>query len=140
MVKVLQLVKKAARYFARKNYCQAVVVTQADLRVFQEKPTFSMIMGTLLIILSYVIGLPAVVFLAALAVWMRKPLIGIIGGPLIYAISMVIFIIGIRMAGLKHIKAFFAWITRVVLEKILGDEIKEICAIEETAAAADVKN
>ncbi len=136
----MQLVKKAARYFAQKKYCRTVIATQADLSAFQKKPTFSMIMGTLLIILSYVIGLPAVVFLAALAVWMRKPLIGIIGGPLIYAISMVVFVIGIRMAGLKHIKAFCAWITRAVLEKILGDEIKEICVIEETATAADVKN
>lgn len=85
-----------------------------------------MVIGILMIFLSYVIGLPAVVFMAAVSMWAKKPLIGIIGGPLIYGISTVIFIVGIKMAGVKHIKALFAWMTRVLLEKILGDEINKI--------------
>jgi len=132
----LYIIKKIARYFARKKYCQAVIITQADLTTFQEKPTFPMVMGILMIVFSYIIGLPAVFFLTMLAVWMKKPLIGIIGGPLIYAISTLVFVIGIRMAGLKHIKALFAWATRVALEKILGDEIKDIAFLSQEAAVA----
>ena len=137
----MYIIKKIARYFARKKYCQAVVITQADLTTFQEKPTFPVVMGISMIVFSYIIGLPAVFFLTMLAVWMKKPLIGIIGGPLIYAISTLVFVIGIRMAGLKHIKALFAWATRVALEKILGDEIKDIAFIsQEEAVASEVEN
>ena len=137
----MYIIKKIARYFARKKYCQAVVITQADLTTFQEKPTFPMVMGISMIVFSYMIGLPAVFFLTMLAVWMKKPLIGIIGGPLIYAISTLVFVIGIRMAGFKHIKALFAWATRVALEKILGDEIRDIAFLsQEAAVASEMEN
>ncbi|OGP67602.1 MAG: hypothetical protein A2031_01375 [Deltaproteobacteria bacterium RBG_19FT_COMBO_43_11] len=122
----MNTIKKTAHYFARKKYCRAAIDNRADLRVFQEKPTLSIAMGMVMIAFSYVIGLPAVVFLATLAIWLDKPLIGIIGGPLIYGISTLIFIIGIRLAGLKHIKALFLWMVRIILEKILGEEAKSI--------------
>lgn len=122
----MNTIKKTAHYFAQKKYCRAAIDNRADLRVFQEKPTLSIAMGMVMIAFSYVIGLPAVVFLATLAIWLDKPLIGIIGGPLIYGISTLIFIIGIRLAGLKHIKALFLWMVRIILEKILGEEAKSI--------------
>ena len=122
----MNIIKKTARYFARKKYCRAAIDERADLRIFQEKPTFSMVIGIIMITFSYAIGLPAVVFLTSLAVWLKKPLIGIIGGPLIYGISTLIFIIGIKLAGLKHIKALFLWMTRITLEKMLGEEAKSI--------------
>jgi hypothetical protein len=118
------MIKKTAHYFAKKKYCRAAIDNRADLRVFQEKPTLSMAMGMVMIAFSYVIGLPAVVFLATLAIWLNKPLIGIIGGPLIYGISTLIFIIGIKLTGLTHIKALFLWMTRITLEKILGEEAR----------------
>ena len=125
------MIKKTAHYFAKKKYCRAAIENRADLRVFQEKPTLSMAMGMVMIAFSYVIGLPAVLFLATLAVWLKKPLIGIIGGPLIYGISTLIFIIGIKLAGLKHVKALFLWMIRIILEKILGEEAKSIRSLSE---------
>src|SRR4030042_3818582 len=122
MGKILNTIKKTAHYFARKKYCRAAIDNRADLRVFQEKPTLSIAMGIVMIAFSYVIGLPAVVFLATLAIGLNKPLIGIIGGPLVYGISTLIFIIGIRLAGIKHIKALFLWMIRIILEKILVEE------------------
>lgn len=122
----MNIIKKIAPYFAQKKYFRAAIDERADLRVFREKPTLSMVIGIIMITFSYVIGLPAVVFLATLAVLIKKPLIGIIGGPLIYGISTLIFIIGIKLAGLKHIKALFLWMTRIILEKILGEEAKSI--------------
>ena len=136
------MIKNIARYFARKKYCQAAIITRADLKAFQETPTLPVVMGILMIVVSYVIGLPTVFFLAMIAVSIKKPLIGIVGGPFVYALSMVVFIVGVKMAGLKHIKALFAWATRIVLEKILGDdEVKKIAFLsQESAAASDVNN
>jgi hypothetical protein len=79
-----------------------------------------------MIAFSYVIGLPAVVAMGIIAVWIREPLVLVIGGPLIYAVSTIVFIIGIEMAGKKYFRVFSRWLTRVVLEKILGKDLPSL--------------
>lgn len=83
-----------------------------------------MIAGIVMIGFSYVIGLPAVIAMGVIAVWMKKPLVAVIGGPLIYAISTIIFIIGIKMVGKTYFHILSRWMVRVVLEKILGDDVR----------------
>lgn len=83
-----------------------------------------MVVGLILIGFSYIIGLPAVIALGVIAVWVKKPLLAVIGGPLIYGISTIIFIIGIKLVGKKYFHLFSRWLVRVVLEKILGDDIR----------------
>lgn len=124
----MHIVKKVARYFAAKIFFSTAIIELADLSLLKEKPTTVVGIGIGLIAFSYVIGLPAVIFLGALAVWLNEPLIGIVGIPLIYGISTLIFFIGIKMAGKKYIKMFCSWLARIILEKILGDEAKAIAA------------
>lgn len=124
----LNIVKKVALYLLKKEHCRRAVDERADLRAFKEKLTTEMIMGIVMIAVSYVIGLPAVVALSVIAVWLNKPLIGFIGGPLIYGVSTLLFIIGIKMVGKKYITAVWRWFVRIILEKVLGDEIKTICS------------
>jgi hypothetical protein len=125
---VLIVLKKTARYFAAKKYCSTALIEQIDLNSLKEKPTPSEVIGIGLFAFSYVIGMPAVIFLGALAIWLKEPLIGVVGIPLIYGISTLIFIIGIKMAGKKYINVFCGWLIRIILEKILGDEAKTIAA------------
>jgi ABC-type spermidine/putrescine transport system permease subunit II len=120
----LSIVKKIALYFARKEFCRKAINERADLNVFKEKKSFSVKIGIVLVFFSYIIGLPAVVAMGALAAALKNPLVFLIGGPLIYGISTFIFILGGYLAGTKYIKAFFRWSTRIILEKILGDEAK----------------
>ena len=86
-----------------------------------------MVVGLILIALSYTIGMPTVLALGVLAVSMGKPLLGVVGGAVIYAISTIMFFIGIKMAGKKYFHLFSRWLVRVVLEKILGEDIRTIC-------------
>ena len=122
----MNIIKKTALYLARKKYCKTAIEDRADLTAIREKPTPSMIVGLILIAFSYVIGLPAVIALGVLAVWMKDKRIVLIGGPLIYAISTILFIIGIKMAGKKYFQVFSRWVVRVVLEKILGNDIRAL--------------
>lgn len=122
----MNIIKKTALYLARKKYCKAAIDDHADLTAIQDKPTPSVITGLILIAFSYVIGLPAVVALGVLAVSMGKPMVGIIGGAVIYAISTILFILGIKMAGKKYVQMFFRWVVRVVLEKILGNDVRAL--------------
>ncbi len=122
----MSIIKKTALYFARKKYCKTAIEDRADLSAIREKPTMSMIVGIILIVFSYAIGLPTVIALGVLAVSMGKPLVGIVGGAMIYTISTIIFIIGIKMAGKKYFYLFSRWVVRVVLTKILGEDVREL--------------
>lgn len=119
----MNIVKKAALRIARGKYCKAAIDEQADLLALREKPARQVIVGLFLIAFSYVIGLPAVVFLGVCAVKFQKPMIAALGGPLIYGVSTIIFLVGIKMAGKKYVQVFCRWVVRVVLEKILGDDL-----------------
>jgi hypothetical protein len=127
----LNLLRKIALYFAQKSFCRAAIEEHADLGAFKEKLTIPIITGIALVALSYTIGLPTVIAFCAFAASINKPLIGIIGGALIYGISTLMFIIGIKMAGTKYFVALNRWLTRVILEKILGPEVKAKCIFSE---------
>lgn len=122
----MNIIKKSAIYFARKKYCKTAIEDRADLSAIREKPTPSMIVGLIMVAFSYVIGMPTVVALGVYAVSIGKPLMGVIGGIVIYAISTILFFIGIKMAGEKYFQVFCRWLVRIVLEKILGDDAKEL--------------
>lgn len=122
----MNIIKKTALYVARKNYCRTAIEERADLSAIRGKPTLSMMVGLGMIAFSYVIGLPVVIALGVLAASMGKPLMGIIGGALIYIISTIIFIIGIKLAGKKYFHVFSRWMVRLVLEKILGKDVRVI--------------
>jgi hypothetical protein len=122
----LNIIKKTALYLARKKYCKTAIEDRADLAAIREKPTPSMIVGLILIAFSYVIGLPTVVALGVLAVSRGKPMVGIIGGAVTYAISTILFILGIKMAGKRYFQVFSRWVVRVVLEKILGNDVRAL--------------
>ncbi len=125
----MSILKKIAHYFARKSFCRKAIDEHADLSAFKEKLTRSMIIGLVLIALSYAIGLPTVLAFSLIAASMHKPLIGIIGGALIYGISTLLFFVGIKMAGMKYFVALNRWLARIILEKILGDEAKSSCIL-----------
>lgn len=120
----MNIIKKAALRLARRKYCKAAIEDRADLSAIRERPTPKVMVGLGLIAFSYLIGLPAVLALGVLAVSMGKPLLGIIGGIVIYAISTIIFVIGIKMAGEKYFHLFSRWVVRIVLEKILGEDVR----------------
>jgi hypothetical protein len=120
----LNILNRIAHYFARKSFCRTAIDEHADLGAFKEKLSRSIVIGLILIALSYAIGLPTVVAFGAIAASMNKPLLGVIGGALIYGISTLMFFVGIKMAGTKYFLALTRWLTRIILEKILGPEAK----------------
>lgn len=120
----MKIIKKAALYFARKHYCKTAILQHADLSSIKEKPTPAALVGIILIAISYAIGLPAVIALGIIAVWTKEPLVAIVGGPAIYAVSTIMFIIGIKLAGKKYFVVFTRWLVRVLLEKMLGEDVR----------------
>lgn len=88
----------------------------ADLSEFKERPTPRLIAGLILMVLSFIMGWPAIFALSFLAVWLQEPLIAVIGCPTTYALSCVVFIIGAWLARAPH---YLDTLTRYALQSFL---------------------
>jgi hypothetical protein len=99
-------------------FVQDAVRNRENLSVFREKPTAQTCLGILLILLSYVIGWPAVAVLGWIAFSTGNPLVVIIGGPLAYGLSHLVFLVGLYFAGKRYALSLAKWATRKAVEKI----------------------
>jgi len=113
------MIKRWVEQIARTRYVRSALRERADLSAFRERPSLRIIAGIGAIAFSYVIGWPAISFLAFLSVYYGEPLIGVIGGPIIYGISHLVFLLGMYLAGAKYTQIFFRWLTRVGVEKLM---------------------
>lgn len=73
--------------------------------VYKKPPPVRVMVGLFLILLSYVIGWPAVGALGLVALYTGKPLILAVGGPLVYGLSHLMFLIGMYYAGKDYAMA-----------------------------------
>lgn len=112
-IKARILDKISQTEFARK-----AIRDQADLSAFKQRPTPRIILGVSAIIISYIIGWPAVGALGTLAVYFKEPLLAVIGGPVTYGLSHLVFLAGMYLAGAEYTKIFLRWATRVAVEKL----------------------
>jgi len=112
-------VKKLISYVSQKPFVRAAIADKADLSAFNGPPSAKVIAGIGAILFSYVIGWPAVTFLAGVAVYFEEPLIAAIGGPLIYALSHLVFLLGMYLAGAEYTWVFLRWATRAAILKLL---------------------
>lgn len=124
----MNIIKKAAAHFARKEFCRNAIKECADLKVLREHHTLPVMIGIFLIVLSFIIVIPSFLLVGLIAAKLRKPMVGVIGIPLAYGFSWMITMLGIYLTGPEYAKALGKWFVRVVLEKILGDEAKKIAS------------
>jgi len=117
------MIKRLLYRISETRYVRSAIEERADLAAFKQKPTKRIIIGLIVIAVSYTIGWPAVAALGMLSVYFCEPLMLIIGGPLTYGLSHLVFIIGMYLAGAEHTKIFFRWATRVSMEKLLGPSL-----------------
>ena len=100
--------KKIGQSLAGKKFIQKILENPADLSEFKERMTPRLITGLILMVLSFIIGWPAVAALSVLAVWFKEPLIAVIGCPTTYALSYVVFIIGAWLSRAPHYMGILA--------------------------------
>jgi hypothetical protein len=105
---------------ARTRLGREAMVETASLSPLLVKPTLRVWAGLGLIVLSYIIGWPAVGLLALIAFHTSEPMIVAIGGPLVYGLSHLVFIAGFYLAGSHYAPLFLRWVTRKTIEKMGG--------------------
>ena len=122
----MRIIKKAALHFARKEFFRNAINERADLAVLRQKHTLPEKIGIFLIVFSFVMVIPSFFIVGLIASDLKKPMVGIVGIPLAYGISWLILVIGMYLTGPRYAKALGRWITKLVLEKIIGDEINTV--------------
>ena len=73
----MSIIKKAALYFARKEFCRTSIDEHADLSIFKEKLKASVMAGLILITISYLIGIPAVFIVGEISAWLKNQWLGL---------------------------------------------------------------
>ena len=137
----MSIIKKVALYFARKEFCRNAINERADLSVLKEKRTAAANIGLFLIVFSYLIVIPAFFIVGLISAWLKKPMVGVIGIPVAYGISWLLFMLGLYLTGPRYAKALGRWVARVILEKILGDEVNTIRSLPQESSGNDtIKN
>jgi len=91
----------------------------ADLCALRGRPSPRVIVGVVLIGISYIIGWPAVALLAFLAAHFQRAAIVVVGGPLIYGLSHAVFMVGAYFAGNHYAPIFLRCAARAVMRKLL---------------------
>lgn len=116
-------VKRAlGQWLARRTYVAQAIRDRADLSAFSSRPSMRVILGLVIIALSYLLGWPAVGLLAAVAALLEEPLWLTLGGPAIYGFSYLVFFVGLFLAGREYATAFARWAARMAVLRLLGAE------------------
>ena len=114
-----QLFEKAIISLANTAYVQAAIRDKADLSAFRAKPTVRILSGVALIILSFLLGWPAVALMGFLSLHFANPWFLAVGGPVVYAFSHLVFLFGMYLSGAQYTLIFCRWLTRRVMERSL---------------------
>jgi len=112
--------EKTIRRLADTSFVRTAIEEQANLDAFKKKPTPSIIIGVLAIIISSILGWPAVVALGILSVKLNTAWIAVIGGPLVYGFSHLLFLFGMYLSGMVYSMIFCRWLARVTMERALA--------------------
>jgi hypothetical protein len=116
----LQLLPTALRErLARTHFASQAIADKADLSAFGEKPTPRLILGLLILALSFLLGWPAVAACGIAAVYFEEPLVLVVGGPGIYGFSWLLWAVSVYLLGKESYtygRVFLRWAVRRMLE------------------------
>ncbi|PID73922.1 MAG: hypothetical protein CSB33_01385 [Desulfobacterales bacterium] len=110
----------------RIQYVRSAFENRSDLNMLKGKPNARTWTGLGIMLLSYIIGWPAVFVLGYFSVRLNNPLLVGVGGPAVYGLSHLVFTLGMLLAGAEYAGIFFRWATRVAVEKWMGEKIREL--------------
>jgi len=122
----LRLFERIGRRLAGTAYIRRAMENPADLSAFRQRPTPRLLMGLILLGISYVLGWPAVSAFGAAALYLEEPLVFAIGGPAVYGFSWLVwaasmFLLGVE--GKKYGGLFFRWAVLAAVKRMTGQGV-----------------
>ena len=112
-----------ARTLAKTEFGREAVLDGADLSAFRDRPTVRLVLGLVILALSFILGWPLVAAFGIAAIWFDNPWLALIGGPAAYVFSWGLWGIAMLLTGYesyKYGRIFMRWAARRVVEKYGG--------------------
>ena len=116
----MTILRTLATWAAHTRYGREAVESKADLSLFRKPPSFQLVLGLILLGLSYVIGWPGVLASGIVAAYFKSPLIFVIGAPVIYGFSFLVWGVSMLLMGkdnIRYARALSKYGVRVFIEK-----------------------
>ena len=107
---------KVLQYLSRRKWVVRLLDNPVNLGEFKKRPTPRLVIGLVLMGLSYLLGWPSVAALGYLAVCLQEPWIAVIGCPAIYGFSYLVFIAGAWLSRAPH---YLGLVARYALQSLL---------------------
>ncbi len=99
------------------RFVRRAVRENADLKIFQQKPTPRIIAGLICIAASYIFCWPVIGALGLAAAYMPQPLWVVAGAPVVWVLCHFLCMFGVYLAGRDHSLALLKWVVRVFVQK-----------------------
>ena len=106
-----------ASRLGRTKFGQKAMAQSCETGLLKQKPTPRVYAGLALVVLSFLIGLPALAFLSYVSINISKPFLIAIGGPVIIVLVHVMFGVGVYLAGRNYATEVLLWVTKRFIEK-----------------------
>ena len=113
----MSLLRSIARKLAQTKFGQKSLTRPDGLSILKQQPGMRVYIGLGLMVISYLIGLPALAFLSYLSVKLSNPMIIAVGGPVVILIVHIMFGVGVYLAGQNYALKLLQWATKRFLQK-----------------------
>ena len=105
----------------KRPFVRQAIDDDADLTAFRQRPSFRLVLGLILLGVSYTIGWPAVAVFVTMAVYFGEPLLAL-GGPVAYGVSWGVWAVSMALIGVENVvygRVFLRWLARVSTQRML---------------------
>ena len=113
----MSLLRSFALKLAQTKFGQKSLTKQDGLSILKQQPGRRVYVGLALMVMSFLIGLPALAFLSYLSVKLSKPMTIAIGGPVVILFVHIMFGVGVYLAGQNYAANVLQWATKRFLQK-----------------------
>ena len=108
----MQVLEKIARHIVPTRFGRWAMDTDVDLSLLKARPNFRTYVGIIMIVMSFIVGIPGVVACGFLARKYHEPLILVLGGSAAMVLNYSLFGAGIYLAGGNYASILLRWIVR----------------------------
>ena len=111
------LLRSFARKLEQTKFGQKSLTKPDGLSILKQQPGARVYVGLVLLVMSFLISLPALAFLTYLSVKLTKPIIIAVGGPVVFILVHIMFGVGVYLAGNNYALEMLHWATKRFLHK-----------------------
>ena len=113
----MALLRSFARLLARTRFGKTSLNKQDGQITIRRQPGTRVYIGLVLLVISLLMGLPALALLGYLSAKLSKPMMIAVGGPIVVLLVHVMFGIGVYLAGRNYLVEMLHWVTKRFLQK-----------------------